>query len=73
MPLGQFTDVPLPTFPELAHLLREIITVLWQGNRASVNLTNEVNDQFISRARNSAVVYSVTGREYMFGVRVAFP
>ena len=38
-----------------------------------VNLTNEKNDQFISRARNSAVVYSVTGREYMFGVRVAFP
>ena len=25
-----------------------------------VNLTNEVNDQFISRARNSAVVYNVT-------------
>jgi len=37
-----------------------------------VNLTNEVNDQFISRARNSAVVYSVTGREYLFGVRVSF-
>ena len=38
-----------------------------------VNLTNEKNDQFISRARNSAVVYNATGREYMFGVRVAFP
>jgi TonB-dependent receptor len=37
-----------------------------------VNLTNEVNDQFISRARNSAVVYTVTGREYLFGVRVSF-
>jgi len=37
-----------------------------------VNLTNEVNDQFISRARNSAVVYSVTGREYLAGVRVNF-
>jgi TonB-dependent receptor len=37
-----------------------------------VNLTNEVNDQFISRARNSAVVYSVTGREFLFGVRVSF-
>jgi iron complex outermembrane receptor protein len=37
-----------------------------------VNLTNEVNDQFISRARNSAVVYSVTGREYLAGVRVSF-
>jgi len=37
-----------------------------------VNLTNEVNDQFISRARNSSVVYSVTGREYLAGVRVVF-
>jgi iron complex outermembrane receptor protein len=37
-----------------------------------VNLTNEANDQFISRARNSAVVYSVTGREYLLGVRVKF-
>jgi len=37
-----------------------------------VNLTNEVNDQFISRARNSAVVYTVTGREYLAGVRVTF-
>ena len=37
-----------------------------------VNLTNEVNDQFISRARNSSVVYSVTGREFMAGVRVSF-
>jgi TonB-dependent receptor len=37
-----------------------------------VNLTNEVNDQFISTARNSSVVYTVTGREYLFGVRVAF-
>ena len=37
-----------------------------------VNLTNEVNDQFISRARNSPVVYSVTGREYLAGVRVSF-
>jgi hypothetical protein len=31
-----------------------------------------VNDQFISRARNSAVVYTVTGREYLAGVRVSF-
>jgi iron complex outermembrane recepter protein len=37
-----------------------------------VNLTNEPNDQFISRARNSAVVYSVTGREFLAGVRVSF-
>ncbi|HYE90045.1 MAG TPA: hypothetical protein VEA38_03450, partial [Terriglobales bacterium] len=37
-----------------------------------VNLTNEPNDQFISRARNSPVVYSVTGREFLAGVRVSF-
>ena len=37
-----------------------------------VNLTNQVNDQFISRARNSAVVYNVTGREYLAGVRYKF-
>jgi len=37
-----------------------------------LNLTNQVNDQFISRARNSAVVYNVTGREYMAGLRMKF-
>jgi TonB-dependent receptor len=33
----------------------------------AVNLTNQANDQFISRARNSSVVYNVTGREIMLG------
>ena len=37
-----------------------------------VNLTDQVNDQFISRARNSAVVYNHTGREILAGVRVKF-
>lgn len=37
-----------------------------------VNLTNEPNDQFIDRSRNSAVVYHVTGREYLAGVRIKF-
>jgi len=37
-----------------------------------VNLTNQPNDQFISRARNSSVVYHVTGREYMLGARYKF-
>lgn len=37
-----------------------------------INLTDEANDQFISRARNSSVVYHVTGREYLAGVRVRF-
>lgn len=37
-----------------------------------VNLTNEFNDQFISRARNSVVVYNNTGREFLAGVRFKF-
>jgi outer membrane receptor protein involved in Fe transport len=37
-----------------------------------VNLTNQANDQFISRARNSSVVYNVTGREYLAGLRYKF-
>jgi iron complex outermembrane receptor protein len=37
-----------------------------------VNLTNEANDQFIGSERNSAVVYTVTGREYLAGIRVRF-
>ncbi|WP_284615426.1 TonB-dependent receptor [Aquabacterium humicola] len=37
-----------------------------------VNLTDRPNDQFISRARNSSVVYHVTGREYLFGLRYKF-
>jgi len=37
-----------------------------------VNLTNEENDQFISRARNSVVVNNVTGREYLAGLRYKF-
>ena len=37
-----------------------------------LNLTNEPNDQFISRARNSIVVNSYTGREYLVGIRAKF-
>ncbi|MEX5745220.1 TonB-dependent receptor [Massilia sp. X63] len=37
-----------------------------------VNLTNEANDQFISRARNSVVVNNVTGREFLAGLRYKF-
>jgi len=37
-----------------------------------VNLTNEVNDQFVSRARNSVLVNHVTGREYLVGARYKF-
>ena len=38
----------------------------------AVNLTDEANDQFISRDRNSVVVYNKTGREYLLGMRFAF-
>lgn len=37
-----------------------------------VNLTNEPNDQFISRARNRVVVNNVTGREFLAGLRYKF-
>jgi TonB-dependent receptor len=37
-----------------------------------VNLTNQAADQFISRVRNSPVVYTVTGREYLAGFRYKF-
>jgi TonB-dependent receptor len=37
-----------------------------------VNLTNEENDQFVSRARNSVVVSNVTGREFLAGLRYKF-
>ncbi len=37
-----------------------------------VNLTNEPNDQFVSRARNSVVVNNVTGREVLLGLRYKF-
>jgi len=52
----------------LSYKLTEKIEVTLQG----VNLTDEVNDQFISRARNSSVVYNHTGREILAGVRVKF-
>lgn len=37
-----------------------------------VNLTNEVNDQYTSRARNSMVVNNITGREVLAGLRYKF-
>ncbi|MFC5459308.1 TonB-dependent receptor [Massilia niabensis] len=37
-----------------------------------VNLTNEKNDQFVSRARNSVLVNHVTGREFLVGARYKF-
>lgn len=37
-----------------------------------VNLTDEFNDQFISRARDSVVVYNHTGREFLAGIRFKY-
>ncbi|MFN5049375.1 TonB-dependent receptor [Roseateles sp.] len=36
------------------------------------NLNNRAKDQFVSRSRNSPVVYNVTGREFLFGARYKF-
>ena len=48
------------------------ITDRFSVSLEGVNLTDEVNDQFISRARDSAVVYNHTGREFLIGARVKF-
>lgn len=37
-----------------------------------VNLTNQANDQLISRARNSSVACTVTGCEVLAGFRYKF-
>ncbi|MFG6490440.1 TonB-dependent receptor [Roseateles sp. BYS78W] len=38
----------------------------------ATNLTNQPNDQFISRAMNNVVVNNYTGREYVVGARYKF-
>ena len=48
------------------------ITPNFQVVLEGVNLTNEPVDQFISRARNSVVSHSYTGREYLVGIRAKF-
>jgi ATP-dependent 26S proteasome regulatory subunit len=44
-------DVPLPTFRDLLQLLREIIAVVRQGNKASVNLSRDQAEQLIKAAQ----------------------
>jgi TonB-dependent receptor len=44
----------------------------WEVSFEGSNLTNQANDQFISRVRDSVVVNNVTGREFLFGVRYKF-
>src|SRR3954469_4316393 len=44
-------DVPLPGFRELYQLLREIVAVVRQGNRASIDLSREQAEQLIKAAQ----------------------
>lgn len=53
---------------QIAYKINDQIEITLEG----VNLTDEFNDQFISRARNSVVVYNHTGREFLAGVRFKF-
>ncbi len=53
---------------QIAYKINDHVELTLEG----VNLTDEVNDQFISRARNSAVVYNHTGREFLAGARFKF-
>ena len=46
--------------------------ILSEATLEGVNLTDQENDQFISRARNSVVVSNVTGREILAGLRDKF-
>ncbi|MCI0571283.1 MAG: AAA family ATPase [Myxococcaceae bacterium] len=43
-------DVPLPGFPELVGLLREIVTVVRQGKKATIELTREDAEQLTRAA-----------------------
>ncbi|MCZ8072669.1 MAG: TonB-dependent receptor, partial [Paucibacter sp.] len=52
----------------LSYKVNDKLEVTLEG----VNLTNQANDQFISRARDSVVVNNVTGRELMAGFRYRF-
>ena len=53
---------------QLTYKINDVFELTLEG----VNLTDEYNDQFISRDRNSAVVYNHTGREFLAGVRFKF-
>src|SRR4051812_1326546 len=44
-------DVPLPTFRDLYQLLKEIVTVVRQGNKARVDLSREQAEQLIKAAQ----------------------
>src|SRR5712692_888171 len=44
-------DVPMPTFRDLFQLLREIVTVVRQGNQAKIDLSREQAEQLIKAAQ----------------------
>ncbi len=44
-------DVPLPSFKDLYQLLKEIVTVVRQGNKARVDLSREQAEQLIKAAQ----------------------
>jgi hypothetical protein len=44
-------DVPLPGFRDLYQLLREIVTVVRQGNQATIDLSREQAEQLIKAAQ----------------------
>ena len=48
-------DIPLPTYRELYQLLREIVAVLRQGQRAVVDLSREHADQLIKAAQGLTI------------------
>lgn len=48
------------------------ITKQFELTFEGTNLTDEFNDQFIGRDRNSPVVYHHTGRQLMFGARFTY-
>lgn len=52
----------------VSYKINKNLEVTFEG----VNLTNQPNDQFISRVRDSSVVYNVTGREFLVGARYKF-
>lgn len=52
----------------ISYKVNDRLDVRFEG----INLTNEPNDQFVSRARNNPWVYHVTGREFVLGASYKF-
>ena len=61
-------DVPLPTYRDLLQLLKEIVGVIRQGNRAKVDLTKEDADQLI----NAALGLTLSEAENAFAKAIAY-